>query len=531
MTAQSGRRIVACRAASLLAGLAIVALPALAADLIIGRATEQSSIDPLFGRSGTNYSTSGQMFERLVMNDANNQLHPALAVSWRALDPTTWEIKLRDHVKFHDGSDFTAEDVVFSFERARNVPNSPASFAGAVASIVNMRALDRLTVQLKTSQPVPSLIEQVGRAFIMSKKAAAGLTTADFNAGKGMAGTGPYRFVEWLPGQRLVMKRFPQYWGAQPDFENVTLRYISRDASRLAALLAGDVDMIDEVSPDGAKQLKTNAKVRVFSIGSTRLVYLALDSDRDQSPFITDAAGKPLDRNPLKDARVRRALSLLIDRKLIVERLLDGSGESAGQLVPQGLGGHDPSLVPPKQDMAMAKKLLADAGYPNGFGITLHTSADRFARDSDLGQVLGQMFSRGGIKINNVFALPYNVYASAATKREFTAFVFGFGTTTPDSTIGLMNVLATFDREAGMGAFNRSRYANPKFDAALKRAMAEFNDAKRNAGLQEATRIAFNDVAVVPLYWPVVHWAARKGVVYEPRRDEGTLAQKASLAR
>ena len=153
----------------------LLAGAALAADLVIGRATEQSSLDPLFARSGTNYSTSGQIFERLVMNDANNQLHPALAVSWRAIDPTTWEIKLRDKVKFHDGSDFTADDVVFSFERARNVPNSPASFAGSVASIVNMRALDRLTVQLKTSQPVPSLIEQVGRAFILSKKAASGL--------------------------------------------------------------------------------------------------------------------------------------------------------------------------------------------------------------------------------------------------------------------------------------------------------------------------------------------------------------------
>ncbi len=150
----------------------LLAGAACAVDLVIGRATEQSSLDPLFARNSPNYSTSGQMFERLVMNDANNQLHPALAVSWRALDPTTWEIKLRDKVKFHDGSDFTAEDVVFSFERARNVPNSPASFAGSVASIANMRALDRLTVQLKTSQPVPSLIEQVGRAFILSKKAA-----------------------------------------------------------------------------------------------------------------------------------------------------------------------------------------------------------------------------------------------------------------------------------------------------------------------------------------------------------------------
>ncbi len=502
-----------------------------AGDLVIGRATEQSSLDPLFARSGTNYSTSGQIFERLVINDANNQLHPALAVSWRAMDPTTWEIKLRDKVKFHDGGDFTAEDVVFSFERARNVPNSPASFAGSVASIVNMRALDRLTVQLKTSQPVPSLIEQVGRAFILSKKAANGLTTADFNAGRGMIGTGPYKFVEWRPAQHLKLVRHAAYWGPRPDFENVTLKYISKDAGRIAALLAGDVDLIDEVSPDGAKQLKADPKTRVFSIGSTRLIYLAPDSDRDQSPFVTDSAGKPLDRNPMKDVRVRRALSLMIDRRLIVERLLDGSGEPAGQMVPQGIGGFDPALPPPKADVAGAKKLLAEAGYPNGFGLTLHTSVDRFARDSDLGQALGQMLSRGGIKVNNVFAVPYNVYASAATRREYSAFIFGWGTTTPDSSIGLSNVLATFDKEAGLGALNRSRYSNPQFDAALKRSLTEFNEAKRLASLREATRIAFEDVAVIPLYWPTVHWATRKGIAYKARRSEETLAQEASLAK
>ncbi len=502
-----------------------------AADLVIGRASEHSSIDPLFSRSGTNYSTSGQMFERLVMNDANNQLQPALAVSWRVLDPTTWELKLRDKVKFHDGSDFTAEDVVFSFERARNVPNSPASFAGALASIVNMRALGPLTVQVKTATPVPSLIEQIGRVFIQSKKSATGLTTADFNAGKGMIGTGPYRFVEWKPGQHLMLKRNADYWGPKPDFENVTIRFIPKDAARLAALLAGDVDLIDEVAPDGAQQLKSNARLQVFSIASTRLIYLALDSDREVSPFVTDVNGKPLDRNPLKDARVRRAISLMIDRALIVDRLLDGSGEPAGQMVPKGMGGHDPTLTPPKQDVAAAKKLLAEAGWPNGFGLTLHTSADRFARDADLGQAIGQMLARGGIKINNVYALPYNVYASAATRRDYSAFIFSFGTTTPDSTIGLMNVLSTYDKEAGLGVFNRSRYSNPQFDAALKRAMAEFNDAKRNAGLQEATRIAFNDVGVVPLFWPIMHWAAKKGVVYEARRDESTLAQKARLAK
>jgi peptide/nickel transport system substrate-binding protein len=514
--------------ASLLLALAPVAA---AADLVIGRASEHSSIDPLFSRTGTNYSTSGAMFERLVMNDANNQLQPALAVSWRSLDATTWEIRLRDKVKFHDGGDFTAEDVVFSFERARNVPNSPASFAGALASIANMRALDRLTVQVKTAQPVPTLIEQIGRVFIMSKKAATGLATADFNAGRGVVGTGPFRFVEWLPGQRLVMKRNPDYWGPKPDFETVTLRFIPKDAARIAALLAGDVDMIDEVSPDGAKQLTTGGRTQVFSIASTRLIYLALDSDRDKTPFVTDVNGKPLDRNPLKDARVRRAISLMIDRRLIVDRLLDGSGEPAGQMVPAGIGGHEPALVPPKQDVAQAKKLLAEAGYPNGFGVTIHTSSDRFARDSDLAQALGQMLARGGLKVNNVLAMPYNVYATAATKREFSVFIFSFGTTTPDSTIGLQNVLATYDREAGMGTFNRSRYSNPQFDAALRRSLTEFDEKKRLAALREATRIAFEDVGIVPLYWPVVHWAAKKGVAYEARRDESTLAQKARLAK
>ena len=146
-------------------------------------------------------------------------------------------------------------------------------------------------------------------------------------------------------------------------------------------------------------------------------------------------------------------------------------------------------------------------------------------------QAIGQMFSRGGIKVNNVYALPYNVYASAATRREYTAFVFGFGTTTPDSTIGLMNVFATFDKDAGLGAFNRSRYSNPQFDAALKRTLTEFNEPKRLAALREATRIAFNDVAVIPLYWPTVSWATRKGIAYKPRRSEETLAQEASLVK
>jgi peptide/nickel transport system substrate-binding protein len=504
--------------------------PAPAADLVIGRASEQSSLDPLFSRTGNNYSTSEAMFDRLVLGDANNQLQPALAVSWRNIDPLNWEIRLRPNVKFHDGSDFTAEDVVFSMERAKSLAASPASFAGALVGIAEMRAADRLTLRIRTSRPLPGLIEQIGRVFIVSAKAATGLSTADFNAGKGMVGTGPYRFVEYLHGQRVVLKRNPAYWGPKPDFENVTLRFITKEAARVAALLAGDVDLIDQVPPNQLKSLAAGGKVQLHSIASTRLIYLALDPDRDQSPFVTDVSGRKLEKNPLKDPRVRRAISLMIDRRLIVDRLLEGAGEAAGQMVPRGLGGHDPSLAPPAPDVAAAKKLLAEAGYPGGFGITIHTSSDRFAKDGDLGQALGQMLVRGGLKVNAVQAVPYNVYASAATKREYSAFVFSFGTTTPDSGIALTNVLASYDKEAGTGVFNRSRYANAEFDAALRRALAEFDEAKRNDGLREAARIVFADHGIVPLYWPVAYWAAKKGVAYEARRDESTLPQKARLA-
>ena len=523
------------RRLTLLIGTAALAAtagpPVLASDLIIGRAAEQSSIDPLFSRTGNNESTSEDIFDRLVENDANNQLHPALAISWKAVNPTTWEIKLREGVKFHDGGDFSAEDVVFSLERSRNVPNSPASFAGATAGIVEITAPGKLTVQIRTARPLPQLIEQISFVFILSKKAATGLSTADFNAGKGVVGTGPYKFVEWKPGQSITLKKNAGYWGKKADFENVTLKFIPKDAGRVAALLAGDVDLIDQVPPTNAAQLKADPKLQLFSIGSTRLIYLALDSDRDQSPFVTDLAGKALAKNPLKDTRVRRALSLMINRKVIVDRLLEGSGEPAGQMVPQGLGGYDASLVAPAQDLVAAKKLLAEAGYPQGFGLTLHSSSDRFAKDGDLAQVLGQMLSRGGLKINAVVALPYNVYATASTRRDYSAFIFSFGTTTPNAAIGLSNVLATFDKDAGMGTFNRARYSNPQFDVALKRSLAEFDDAKRIAALQEATRLAFADVGIVPLYWPVIHWAAKKGLVYEPRRDEATLAHKARLAQ
>lgn len=511
-------------ASALALTLAAVAIPATARPLTIAVAAEPSSMDPLFSRTGNNQTTAENIFDRLVSTDPNMQLQPGLAVSWQALGPDLWEVKLRTGVKFHDGTPFMPDDVVFSMKRAADVPNSPAPFTGAVRSIAKMEIVDASTLRFHTKGPVPDFMEQIGLVYILSRHAAEGKKNEDYSSGAATIGTGPYKFKQWLRGDRLELQRNDQYWGKKGDFERITIKYIGSGATRVSALLSGTVDLIDSVPPNDAARLKANPAFTLFSSPSARLIYLALDTARDNSPYVTDAAGKPMNTNPLKDLRVRQAISALIMREPITTRLLSGAGVPAGQMVPEGIGGYSANLPPPKYDPATAKALLAAAGYPNGFGLTIHSSNDRFFGDSEIGQAIAQMLVRGGLKINGVITQPYSVYAGAAAKQSYSAFIFSYGNTTSDSANGLTNVLATYNADAGTGAFNRSRYANPKFDQALAQAASQFDPVQRNALLAKAAEIGFDDVGIVPLYFPVVQWAARKGIVFHANKLEHTSA-------
>lgn len=515
--------------ATLLAGTALSA--AEARDLVIGSSTEPSAIDPQFSRTGNNQNIAMQMFDRLVETDETIQMRPALALNFTNVDPLTWRVTLRAGVKFHDGKPLTADDVIFSLDRAKNVPNSPAPFSGNVAAIASMSAVDPLTVEFKTKQPTPDFPEQVGFVYIVQKAAAENASLEDFNAGKAAIGTGAYKFTEWVPGDRMVMTRNPDYWGNKQDFDKVTIKFISNDASRVAALRSGAVDLIDAVPPGDVKTLTGVPGLKLFSIASARLIYLALDSARDATPFATDRDGKPLEKNPLKDVRVRQALSLLVNRDLMVKAILSGAAEPAGQLVPPGVAGHDTTIPVPTTDVAAAKKLLAEAGYPDGFGITLHTSNDRFPGDAEIAQAIGQMYARGGLKVNGVVAQPYNVYTRNATKGDFSAFIFSLGNSTPTSATGLRNLLMTPNKDAGTGSFNRTRYSNPAFDAAMKAAQGEFDQAKRIDGLRKATKLVFADVPVVPLYWQKVYWAGKADLNYLANMTEDLAATLASSAK
>lgn len=505
----------------LLAAPLAVGAPA-QSELIIATRAEPSSIDPQFSAVGANQATAAHLFETLFARDADLRLRPALALGAERVDPLTWRVRLRTGVRFHDGSAFDAADVVFSLERAARVPFSPAPFAGRVAKIAALRVLDPLTVEIVTRAPAPQLVTDIATIFMIPSDLGPQVTTAAFNDGRAAIGTGPWRFLRWQHGERLELARNDDYWGERPAFARVTVRYIVSDAARIAALLSGSVALIDAVPPADLDGLRRNAAVRLWQAPTVTYIYLGLDVARDANPSVRLPRGMPV-HNPFKDRRVRAALAAALDRELLIEKILSGSGEPANQFVPAGSVGFDPGIAPLRHDPQRARRLLAEAGYPDGFEVTLAAPNDRYLNDALVAQALGSMLARAGLRVR-IDAMPKNVFLPRATQREFGLFLYGFGSVTGESLIGMRSVLGSVDRARGSGTLNRRGYSNPALDAALERAAQAEDDATLEAALREAARIAADDLPVIPLYHQVATWAGRSGLAFTPRRDERTLA-------
>ena len=340
------------KAFSAIAVAAAVALPmsvAVAKDLVVGLKAEPSSIDPHYHNLTPNNALAREVFDRLIMPDERQQLKPGLAVSWKAIDDLTWEFKLRKGVKFHDGSPFTADDVIFTFERAPNVPNSPSSFSTYVKG-KTIKKIDDHTVHISTKKPYPLMPNDMMTFSIVSKKHGAGATTEDYNSGKATIGTGVLKFVEWVPGDRLVYERNDDYWGEKPEWDRIIIKPIKSAPARVAALLAGDVDFIDNVPTIDIGRLKKEPKVNLMSSISNRVIYLHIDQFREDSPYVKALGGGKI-KSPLLDQRVRKAISLAINRDAIVERVMEGVAIKAGQLLPKGFFGVSPNLKPDRKSV------------------------------------------------------------------------------------------------------------------------------------------------------------------------------------
>lgn len=485
-----------------------------AQDLTIGRLTEQSSIDPHFNNAGNDQPSKHMTFESLVTPNSKFEIVPELAESWENVDPNTWIVHLRKDVKFHNGDTLTAADVVFSLDRSVNVPNSPSSYF-RLRGDITVEAVDDLTVKIVTKEPWPAAIESVGRIPIVNKAVAESATTEDFNAGKAAIGTGPYKFVSWARGDNVKFERFDDYWGGMPEWEHVTMRFIPNEASRVAALLSGDVDFIDGVSPNDIDRINGSGSAKVWSVPTVRIVYLQFDQRDRESPFVKDKSGKLLNPNPLMDSRVRLALSKLVDRQLLVDRVA-GGGEPASQLVQAGICGYNPDIPEAERDVEGAKALLTEAGYPDGFAITIHSSNDRFAKDADVALAVAQMWAQGGIQIDDVNALAFANFTANATKGEYSVMEYSYAGTFPSAEDYLKSMLGTYDADRGIGGVNRGRYSSAKFEQALGKSLLAFDRDEKCALMSEAMKIGMEETGVLPLYFLQSNWATAGNVSFEP---------------
>jgi peptide/nickel transport system substrate-binding protein len=404
------------------------------------------------------------------------------------------------------------------------VPNSPGGFGAFVRAVQRVEIVDPLTIRFHTPGPYPLLPTDFASVAIISRHAGQGAATEDYNSGRAVIGTGPYRFTSYAPGNRTRMVRNDAYWGGRPSWATVDYRVISSPPARTAAVLSGDVDIIDTVPSSDIPQLQREARLQLTQIQGLRVIYLSPDRSRTADPIhVTDNDGKPLAQNPFNDVRVRRALSMAISREALAERVMENTARPAGQWLPPGAYSYNENVQPPRQDLEGARRLLAEAGFPQGFRMTLHTPNDRYPNDAKTAQAVAQMWTRVGVQ-TTVEAQPWSVFSVRANRQEFGMRLVGWGSATGEASYALVNILGTYDVQTRFGANNSGRYSNPELDALTRRATATLDDAERERILKQAVQLATDDVALIPLHQLVNTWAVRRGLTHDPRMDERTRA-------
>ena len=490
--------------------LMLVSAPTLGAGrtLRIGLASDITSLDPHLLAAQPNLVAARHVFESLVDVDERAQLIPGLAVSWRAVDPLTWEFRLRPGVRFHDGTPLTLEDVIFSLQRPLQL-NSPGGFAAYVRAIAELKALDAHTLRVRTHVRHGALPEDLNSVVIVSRRAAGQATSSDFDRGRALIGTGPFRYVSYARGERLRLARHEHYWGRRPAWDAVELRTLVTDPVRTAALVSGQVDAIEQIPSADYARLKRDGRYRFAQTISWRTILLHLDQ-------------RPAHGRPYADPRLRAALSHAIDRQALADIVLEGLAVPAANLVSPGVFGHDPTLRPDAYDPPLARRLLTAAGYPGGFTLTVAGPNNRYINDDQVVQALAQMFARAGLQ-PRVEVAPLNVYLGRARRDTLDCALLGWGSFAGD--LALRSLVLTHDPARGHGAWNWGRYTNPTLDALVSRALGTVDRQAREHLVRQAMNVVAADRAVIPLYHQLATWAMRPGLDYVARTDEFTLAQ------
>ena len=481
---------------------------ALAQTLTIGVRGGPDSIDPHFTATGTHAESLKHVFDTLVWSGDGLELMPRLAESWKVINDNTWEFKLRRGVKFHDGSEFTAQDVKFSIERVP-VVSGPNPTTIYVRRVKDVKIIDPYTVLVITDGAAPTLPNDFIRLFIVSAKAAAGLTKETsneaFNSGKAAIGTGPYKYVSWQPKGDLVLARNDAYWGPKEPWARHVRKEIPNDAARVAQLKAGQLDLITRVPASDVATLQRDPKITVQTVDTVYVFNIELDL-REKALNVTAKDGSALPKNPFLDLRVREAIDLAIDRKALAEVAMEGLGKPANQMVTPSIFGFNKTLGERKYDPAGARKLLADAGYSNGFKVQFSFTQDRLPGDRQVGTSVAQMLAAVGIDAQ-ANAQPAAVFFPARTRGDYSMSMSGWGTLTGEAHYTLSSLAHSNDKERKMGPFNVLNYKNPVMDKLLQDAAIEMDVGKRRKFLEDANALLEKDRQRLPIVAVGSAWA------------------------
>jgi peptide/nickel transport system substrate-binding protein len=472
------------------------------------------ALDPYTFNETVQNSFLENIYEKLVQHGKDLNLEPALAVSWETTGPNVWRFHLRPNVKWQDGKPFTADDVVFSFHRISGKNSAKRS---QVATVKEVRKVDDLTVDFETKGPDPILPSEVSAMDIMSKtwcEEHDAVENVVFGKGENYAlrnamGTGPFRLVSREPDRKTVVERNPDWWGKpEHNIDRAEFNVIANASTRVAALLSGEMDMIYSVPPQDMDRIAKTAAMRLIQGPELRTIYIALDQWRDELLF-SSVKGK----NPFKDVRVRRALALAIDEEAIVKRVLRGEGHSTWLMYGPGVNGYDPAVDKrPAPDIAKAKALLAEAGYPDGFQLTMDCPNDRYVMDEQICTAIASMMAKIGVKLEVYARTKVKFFADVGYPNYRQSFSLqGWTPATYDAHNVFYTLLSTRAPD-GRGQGNNGGYSNPRLDELTAAMAQELDKKKRQKLINDAARIAQDDVATIPLHQQVIVWAARDGV-------------------
>ena len=488
------------------------------------------TLDPHSQNHATTNAILSHGYEGLTRYSATYQVEPALATKWTYISPTQVRFELRKGVKFHDGTPFTADDVLFSFARIKQPQGTMQIY---VTGIADIKKIDDHTIDVMMAAPNPILLRNIIDFRIMSKAWAEKNKTTNVQdykakeenfASRNVMGTGSYRILSWQPEQRIMMASNDAWWDKTPgNVKQVVYTPIKAEATRVAALLSGDVDMLTDVPTQDVDRLRADKKLKVVDGPEVRTIFLAPDIGSAELKY-SNIKGK----NPFKDKRVREALSLAIDREAIKKSIMRGMSVPAAIMVAPGVNGHDKVLdTPLKADVEKAKKLLADAGYPTGFEFSLNCPNNRYVNDEKICQAVIAMWARIGVKVNLV-SENMATFIQKVQNFDSSMYLLGWGVATYDGQYAVQSLART--RTSGAdGNFNFSRVSDATVDKLTDAMKTETDVAKRNGMIRDSLVRIKDEVLLIPLHHQIRPWVMKAGVSTVHRSDDRPEARLTSV--